>query len=205
VTARKGLSYKGSGLVDEGNGIPLHNLNSVLEVGGYKNTGLKYYNGDFKDRHTVRPGDLIVANAEQGFDHLLIGYSAIAPSWTGDYGLFSHHIYRIEIKKSSPLSIYWLHHSLCGSKIGETIRVFSNGTTVNMLPADAFELPENVVPSAQAVGLFDDIIIPMAEKHAQSVLENRTLAAMRDLLLPKLMSGEIRLRDAERSAAEAAA
>lgn len=74
-----------------------------------------------------------------------------------------------------------------------------------MLPADAFELPENVVPSAQAVGVFDDIIIPMAEKHAQSVLENRTLAAMRDLLLPKLMSGEIRLRDAERSAAEAAA
>lgn len=27
--------------------------------------------------------------------------------------------------------------------------------------------------------------------------ENQTLAATRDLLLPKLMSGEIRLRDAE--------
>ena len=30
--------------------------------------------------------------------------------------------------------------------------------------------------------------------------ENRTLAATRDLLLPKLMSGEIRVKDAEKIA-----
>ncbi|MBC8507264.1 MAG: restriction endonuclease subunit S [Anaerolineales bacterium] len=34
VKAQKGLSYKGSGLVDSG--IPLHNLNSIYEGGGYK-------------------------------------------------------------------------------------------------------------------------------------------------------------------------
>ncbi|KIZ43707.1 hypothetical protein OO17_10945 [Rhodopseudomonas palustris] len=35
-------------------------------------------------------------------------------------------------------------------------------------------------------------------------LESRTLAATRDLLLPKLMSGEIRIKDAEKIAGEAA-
>lgn len=205
VTARKGLSYKGSGLTCEGNGIPLHNLNSIFEGGGYKDSGLKYYNGEFKERHTVRPGDLIVANTEQGFDHLLIGYSAIVPEWPGDFGLFSHHIYKVEVRKYSPLSVFWLHHSLCGSKIGVTIRGFSNGTTVNMLPPDSFELPEIAVPTAEVVREFDEMIIPVAEKRAQAVSESRTLAAMRDLLLPKLMSGEIRLRDAERAVGEAAA
>jgi type I restriction enzyme S subunit len=35
--------------------------------------------------------------------------------------------------------------------------------------------------------------------HAEAnKLENRTLAATRDLLLPKLMSGEVRVKDAER-------
>jgi type I restriction enzyme, S subunit len=33
--------------------------------------------------------------------------------------------------------------------------------------------------------------------------ESRTLAALRDALLPKLMSGELRVRDAERGLAEA--
>ena len=33
--------------------------------------------------------------------------------------------------------------------------------------------------------------------------ENRTLATLRDALLPKLMSGELRVRDAERALAEA--
>ena len=31
------------------------------------------------------------------------------------------------------------------------------------------------------------------------LLESRTLASLRDLLLPKLISGEIRLRDAEKA------
>jgi type I restriction enzyme S subunit len=35
-------------------------------------------------------------------------------------------------------------------------------------------------------------------KIAQSERESRTLAALRDALLPKLISGEIRVRDAER-------
>lgn len=38
---------------------------------------------------------------------------------------------------------------------------------------------------------------------AQAVGESQTLAALRDALLPKLMSGEIRVRDAARLAAEA--
>src|SRR5438045_1642443 len=32
----RGLSYKGSGLTDKGSGLPMHNLNSVNEFGGYK-------------------------------------------------------------------------------------------------------------------------------------------------------------------------
>ena len=37
----------------------------------------------------------------------------------------------------------------------------------------------------------------MHDKITHSLGENQTLAGMRDLLLPKLMSGEIRLKDAE--------
>src|SRR5437764_6513160 len=44
----RGLSYKGEGLARQGEGIPMHNLNSIYEGGGYKYEGIKYYNGEFK-------------------------------------------------------------------------------------------------------------------------------------------------------------
>jgi type I restriction enzyme, S subunit len=45
---------------------------------------------------------------------------------------------------------------------------------------------------------FEKQVSPLLEKVRSQLEESRTLAAMRDLLLPKLMSGEIRLREAEK-------
>jgi type I restriction enzyme S subunit len=44
-----------------------------------------------------------------------------------------------------------------------------------------------------------DLIVPMFKRIAANGEENETLAATRDLLLPKLMSGEVRLRDDEKT------
>lgn len=40
---------------------------------------------------------------------------------------------------------------------------------------------------------YAEFVNPLTEKSDANILENKTLAEMRDLLLPKLMSGEIRL------------
>jgi type I restriction-modification system DNA methylase subunit len=45
---------------------------------------------------------------------------------------------------------------------------------------------------------FDEIVTLMRKKMCSNADESRTLAQTRDLLLPKLMSGEIRLREAEK-------
>ncbi|MFQ5564538.1 MAG: restriction endonuclease subunit S, partial [Parvularculaceae bacterium] len=47
---------------------------------------------------------------------------------------------------------------------------------------------------------FGEIIQPMFDLVSAHAKESRTLAAMRDLLLPKLMSGEIRLKDTKKIA-----
>jgi type I restriction enzyme S subunit len=44
---------------------------------------------------------------------------------------------------------------------------------------------------------FESIVEPLRKLSSANVEQNRTLAATRNLLLPKLMSGEIRLCDAE--------
>jgi type I restriction enzyme S subunit len=140
--AVKGVSYKGSGL--GASGMPLHNLNSVYESGGYKFEGIKYYAGEYAERHVVRPGDVIVANTEQGHDRLLIGYAAIVPRLFGDRGIASHHIYRLRPKSRSPLTAVFLCHLLNSPQMHDVVSGYANGTTVNMLPIDGVQKPKIV-------------------------------------------------------------
>ena len=93
VEVARGLSYTGAGLDDQG--MPLHNLNSIYEGGGYKRAGIKFYRGNYQDRHLVEPGDLVVATVEQGFDELLIGFPARIPRCFGESGLFSQDLFRL--------------------------------------------------------------------------------------------------------------
>ena len=60
-----------------------------------------------------------------------------------------------------------------------------------------------VKPSDTIADAFQSICEPMIDRILANIEENRTLAQARDLLLPKLMSGEIRIREAERQIEEA--
>ena len=99
----------------------MHNLNSVLEGGGYKTNGIKYYNGDYKDKHIVNAGEVIVANTEQGHKHLLIGYPAIVPQFYGEHGIFSHHIYRLRPKSNCYLSPDFIYHLLLQQQVRDQV------------------------------------------------------------------------------------
>jgi type I restriction enzyme S subunit len=55
-----------------------------------------------------------------------------------------------------------------------------------------------VVPSDDVAKAFGALVEPWFRKASASERESRTLAALRDALLPKLIRGEIRVRDAER-------
>lgn len=198
ITASKGVSYKGDYLCEPGEGLPMHNLNSVYEGGGYKHEGLKWYKGDYRPAHLLKPGDVIVTNTEQGFDYLLIGYAAIVPERYGEKGLFSHHIYRIRPTATSYLPAWFTYLLLRTPRFHELVAGHSNGTTVNMLPLDGLQKPRFVLPPEAVVKRFGEWFVPTQKQLEVLYDENVTLAALRDTLLPKLFSGELEVPDAER-------
>jgi type I restriction enzyme S subunit len=196
VDVARGLSYKGSGLSRDG--LPMHYLNSIYEGGGYKHDGLKYYEGEYKPHHVARAGDLIVANTEQGHHRLLIGYAAVVPACFDGESLFSHHIYRVRPKNSSGLTPDYLCELLNTRVMHDTVSGYANGTTVNMLPIDGLQSPLILVPPLQVVVTFNDIAEAAHKRHEEMVEESRTLAALRDTLLPQLISGALRIDATER-------
>ena len=191
VNAERGLSYKGSGL--SSSGVPMHNLNSIYEGGGYKDEGIKYYIGDYQPRHVTWPGDVLVANTEQGHRRLLIGFAAIVPKRFGDHGLYSHHIYRVRPKNSSGLTTDFICQLLNTRAMQGTISGYATGTTVNMLPADSLRITLIVVPPPQLVTTFSSIAAAARIRQEHLIAESRSLTAQRDVLLPKLVSGAMRV------------
>ena len=61
-----------------------------------------------------------------------------------------------------------------------------------------------VVGATQMFGAFEKLVAPLLERVRANRAESRTLAQTRDLLLPRLMSGELRVAEAARLASEVA-
>ena len=191
IEVTRGLSYSGSGLASSG--IPMHNLNSIYEGGGHKEDGIKYYDGDYKPRYLAKAGDVIVANTEQGHDRLLIGYAAMIPVHYGDSGLFSHHLYRVRPKGSSWVTPDFICHLLNTRSMQDVVSGYATGTTVNMLPMEAMAIPGVVEPSEQLVTGFTDTAKAVRLRRDGLTEGSHSLVALRDALLPKLVSGESRI------------
>jgi type I restriction enzyme S subunit len=68
----------------------------------------------------------------------------------------------------------------------------------NVSTKDLLDYPV-INPNVQIVVAFDGLVGPLFEKSLANLGEITELATTRDLLLPKLMSGEIRVKDAEKT------
>lgn len=79
----------------------------------------------------------------------------------------------------------------------------ANGSTFQEISKGNFRSLPVVVSPGPILKAFDAIAEPLYQHIVRNERETRTLAQTRDLLLPKLMSGEISLKDAETAAGKA--
>lgn len=84
----------------------------------------------------------------------------------------------------------------------ETIHQNANGSTFQEISKANFRPIKMTIGSSAILQAFDAASMPLFERIVANEKESRTLAATRDFLLPKLMSGEIRVKDAEAVAAD---
>ena len=78
------------------------------------------------------------------------------------------------------------------------------GTIFGAINKKQFETISVLNPKSELVALFEGLVEPLDELIRKNVSESRTITQTRDLLLPKLMSGEIRIKDIENLASDAA-
>lgn len=71
----------------------------------------------------------------------------------------------------------------------------SNGSVFNNLKTDILKNYPTILPDKETLHCFDAIVYPMFLEMQNRTRESHKLAAMRDALLPKLMSGELDVSD----------
>jgi len=81
--------------------------------------------------------------------------------------------------------------------IGDLVHV-AHGSVFDTITTQTFESSCVVLPDPRIVIRFEQAVEPMFRKILACQKQSRILAALRDALLPKLMSGELRVRDAEK-------
>ena len=70
----------------------------------------------------------------------------------------------------------------------------ANGSTFLEISKANFRLIRTIAPTSPVMNAFDRLTRPMYRKVMEQERESRTLAALRDTLLPKLITGSIRVR-----------
>lgn len=192
ATCDKGLSYKGDGLQEDPSvGLPMVNLANFGVNGWLNSEKLKYYSGEYKERHILKAGDLVVANTDLTQLRIIIGRPALVPPSLGK-AIFTHHVTAIRPLNDEKLRLpIWAQ--LNSPAFRERAEGFATGTTVAGMPVEAL-LDFNVrIP--------DEGIISDAQELLERVWvaesESRSLKNAKEMLMPELLSGRMRVKDAE--------
>ena len=147
-----------------------HGENDISEL-GYRNSSA-----------TMMPAGTVLFSSRAP-----IGYIAIASNEVTTNQGFKSVVPHPEI--GTPFVYYFLIHNL------PLIESKASGSTFKEVSGSVMKSVEAVIPDGNTIAKFNDFCRPVFEMQEKLEQQNRKLAAMRDSLLPRLLSGEIDVAD----------
>mgnify|MGYP000890136501 CR=1 FL=1 len=171
-----GASPPGESYNEEGIGIPMYQGNADF---GFRFPVNRVFTTDPK-RFAEKYDTLISVRAPVGEQNMAnerccIGRGVAALRYKFDNSFYTYTYYKIK------------------SLMDEIKQFNETGTVFGSISKSDFENIEIIIPDKISILKFQDIIKPLDDKIITNSIQIRTLAALRDILLPKLMSGEIRV------------
>ncbi|KQS57299.1 hypothetical protein ASG17_00760 [Brevundimonas sp. Leaf363] len=142
------------------------------------------------EKYIVRDGDYIFSWSG----------SLMAKVWTEGDGALNQHLFKVS-SSSYPQWFFaaWVEHHL-----PEFQRIAaSKATTMGHIQRGHLASATTVCPPQPTLDVMASVLAPLWERRIHNDLEIRTLAETRDYLLPRLMSGEVRVGGADTEEAAA--
>jgi len=173
-------------------GVPSIGAENVLGLGRYDYSKEKFVPLGFFEQlkakgADVRPGDVLLYK-----DGAKVGRKAYFDcGFPHRQCAINEHVFilRATEHRLQRFLFFWLDQPWMTHEI---VSLNSNSAQPGINQAGVRGLPI-LLPETNLIGAFDATVAPLTDAIFANYLESRTLAAIRDALLPKLMSGEIRV------------
>lgn len=191
VETINGVSYKSSEL--NPSTTAMVSLKSFDRNGGFRIDGFKEFTGKYKEKQVVAEGDLIVAHTDITQEAEVIGNPALVfgnPKY--DTLVISMDIVKV-VPKVEWIPIEFLYYMMKTREFKGHCEGNANGSTVLHLSKQAIPTFEFQSPEKSRVIEFSVQAKELTRKIFSNHNQIRNLTQLRDTLLPKLMSGEVRL------------
>jgi type I restriction enzyme S subunit len=193
VKTINGYSYTGKELAEESNEA-LVTLKSFDRNGGFQTRGFKPFKGNPKDTQEVQIGDLVVAHTDLTQDAEVLGN----PAFIFDNGGFDKMYITMDLVKvvsiHKDISSSFLYYLMKDRAFKGHCVGYSNGTTVLHLSKKAIPEYQVFLPlNFEKVKEFSELANATTNKISLNKDEIKYLKQTRDTLLPKLMSGDLRV------------
>ncbi len=161
--------------------------------GGFKEGKMKYFhNDDFPEAYIFSPGDLVVTMTDLSKGGDTLGYPAFIPK-NKDF-VYLHNQRVGKVLMDSEISKYFLYFLMKTPDYRWYILGSASGTSVSHTSPTSICKYEFFVPPEGKTEEFERVASSFFEKIFNNSSQIRTLEKLRDTLLPKLMSGEVRVR-----------
>ena len=189
VSITRGLSYS-SEEIDCMDGNDLINLKNIQAYGGFRLDGTKKYSGKYKIEQVVREGDLIMGVTDMTQDRRTVGSVALIPN-IENLSVISADLIKLE----SDINNIYLYAMFRFGGVSRYIAQFANGANVLHLRPQALHSIKILLPSAEMIQQYVKQVKPTMKLINKLNTQNNLLACQRDLLLPRLMSGKLEVKD----------
>ncbi len=192
VDCVNGVSYKSSQL--KSSPSALVTLKSFNREGGFRMDGFKEFVGKYKEQQVVNEGDLVVAHTDITQDADVIGNPALVIS----NPVYKTMIISMDLVKVNP-KYGWLSKEFLYSLMKTREFKFyclgnSNGSTVLHLSKSAIPTYQFRFPPIKLIKEFTENAKSCFDKKFKNISQIHALENLRNTLLPKLMSGAVRVR-----------
>ena len=194
-----GYAFKSKELTAESkDAFHVFKMGHIKRGGGFNYNGTKSYfpieAAKDLERYLLKKGDLLMAMTDMKSSMALLGHTALMPE--DDKFLVNQRVGRLSVKEDATLNYPYIYiYSNLDTTIDELRSRANSGVQVNLSTAE-IKATNILVPSKSVHDIFDVKAISFFEKTFLNDQLNRKLAETRDTLLPKLMSGELRIPDA---------
>ena len=177
----------------ETNGIPSIGAEKIERFGVYDYSGEKYINNDFyinMKRGHVENGDVLLYK-----DGAYTGKSSMAlDGFPYCECAVNEHVFLLRTESSK--SQFFLYYLISYPEIKTMIHTLASSKAaqpgLNQKELLGLDI---IIPDEDTVKLFNNQVSPSMHQIATNSKQSRRLAELRDTLLPRLMSGEIKIND----------